>query len=227
MSLRSSRPAPAAAASTRILSASCLELLVVDPAGPAGDLPRPRDREGPGGGGGVEVGVAGQQPHQADGGPGVLAAEAVPGGEPGGAVGVPVGVVAVVGVEPPQEAVGAAPSREVIAPSCSRASPRAGPSRSAAGGEFRYAPGARPTRSASATLANARPAGRAARRRTPAGGGQGASGPVWRAHHGPPPPAGFLRRLVCWAATADAPGVLLARAACLSYRLPVRSMLIK
>jgi hypothetical protein len=31
--------------------------------------------------------------------------------------------------------------------------------------------------------------------------------------------AGFARRLVCWAATADAPGVLLARAACLSPQI--------
>ena len=49
----------------------------------------------------------------------------------------------------------AAPSREVIAPSCSRASPRAGPSRAAAAGEFRYAreprgrPAAPPRRSRS------------------------------------------------------------------------------
>jgi hypothetical protein len=39
--------------------------------------------------------------------------------------------------------------------------------------------------------------------------------------------AGSVRRLVCWAATADALGVLLARAACLSYRLPVRLVFIK
>ena len=61
-----------------------LEFVVVDPAGPPGDLPRPRDGERPGGGRGVEEGVAGEQAHLADGGLGVLGPEAVPGGEPGG-----------------------------------------------------------------------------------------------------------------------------------------------
>ena len=46
----------------------------------------------------------------------------------------------------------AAPSREVIAPRASSASPRAAPSRSAAAGEFRHVAAARVTRSASATL---------------------------------------------------------------------------
>ena len=103
-----------------------LELVVVDPAGPRGDLPRPRDRDGPGGGGGVQVGVAGQQAHVADGGLGVLAAEAGPGGEPRGGGGVAVGVVVVGGVEPAHQPVGRRPEQGGDRPSCSRASRRAG-----------------------------------------------------------------------------------------------------
>ena len=82
-----------------------LEVVVVDPAGPGGDLPRPRDGDGAGGGRGVEQRVAGQQAHLADGGLGVPAAEAGLGGEPGGGGGVAVGVVVVGGVEPAHQPV--------------------------------------------------------------------------------------------------------------------------
>ena len=95
-----------------------LELVVVDPAGPGGDLPRPGDGEAAGGGGGVEVGVAGEQAHVADGGPGVPGAEVVFGGEPGGAAGVPVGVVVVAGVEPAQEPVGGGAEQGGDRPEC-------------------------------------------------------------------------------------------------------------
>ena len=74
----------------------------------------------------------------------------------------------------------AAPSREVIAPSCSRASPRPGPSRSAAAGGVQVRAAA-----AAGDPERVRDA-----REAPAGGGQGASRSVWRAHHEPPPSAG-------------------------------------
>ncbi len=114
-----------------------LEVVVVDPAGPPGDLPRPRDRERPGGGGGVQVGVAGEQPHLPDGGPGVLGPEAVPGREPGGAGGVPVGVVIVVGVEPPQDPVGRRPEQGGDRPELLQGLAPGRASRPSAAGEFR------------------------------------------------------------------------------------------
>ena len=55
-----------------------LELVVVDAAGPGGDLPRPRDRHRPAGGRLVQERVPAQQAHLPDGGLRVLAAEAGP-----------------------------------------------------------------------------------------------------------------------------------------------------
>ena len=80
-------------------------LLVADPPGPVGHLPRPRGGHRALGGGFVEEGVAAQQAHLADGGLGVLTPELGLGGEPGGGAGVAVGVVGAVGVEPPQQPV--------------------------------------------------------------------------------------------------------------------------
>jgi hypothetical protein len=153
-----------------------LEFVVVDAAGPGGDLPRPRHRHRTGGGGGVQVGVAGQQPHLADGGLGVLAAEAVFGGEPGGAGGVAVGVVAVGGVEPAQDRVvgGAEQGGD-------RAELLQG---LAAGGSLQVG-GGRGVEVGGGRAGGPQCVGDAGETR--AGGGQGASRPVWRAHHEPPP----------------------------------------
>jgi hypothetical protein len=83
-----------------------LELLMVDPAGPPGDLPRPRHRHRPGGRGGVQQRVASEEAHLPHRGLGVLAAEVRFRRQPGGGGGVPVGVVVVVGVESAQDPVG-------------------------------------------------------------------------------------------------------------------------
>ena len=78
-------------------------LLVADPAGPAGHLPRPRGRHRAFGGGVVQQRVPAEEAHLPDGRLGVLAPEAGAGGEPGGGGGVAVGVVGAVGVEPAQQ----------------------------------------------------------------------------------------------------------------------------
>ena len=181
---------------------------MVDAAGPGGDLPRPRDREAARGGGGVEVGVAGQQAHVADGGLGVLAAEVVLGGEPGGGGGVPVRVVVVVGVEPPQDPVGRRRQQGGDHPELLQ--------RLAAGGTVKVTGGrgVQVDGGRSGGPQRIGDAGEAA-----AGGGQGASGPVWRAHHEPPPLRWVARGGWC----AGRPprmrsGVLLARVACLSLQ---------
>ena len=220
-----------------------LELVVVDPPGPGGDLPRPGDGERPGRGGGVEVGVAGQQAHLADGGPGVPAAEAVPGGEPRGAGGVAVGVVVVAGVEPAQEPVPGGPEQrgdrpELLQGLGAGGGLEVGGGRGVevvggrAGGPQRVGDALEPpagpqrvghAREPPAGLDRAGRAGEAA-----AGGGQGASRTVWRAHHQPPP----LRWTRVAAGVPGRPPRM--RLASYSrgmpaspYRIPVRSAFIK
>jgi hypothetical protein len=153
------------------------EFLVVDAAGPPGDLPRPRHRHRPGGRRGVEVRVAGQQPHLADGGLGVLPPQMRPGCEPGGAGGVPVGVVAVVGVEPPQDPVGGGAEQ--------RRDRAEGLQGLAAGGaiEVMGGRGVQVRAEGAADAERVRDAAEAA-----AGAAEGASRPVCRAHAEPPPP---------------------------------------
>ena len=123
--------------------------------------------------------MAGQQAHVADGGLGVVAAEAGLGGEPLGGGGVAVGVVVVGGVEPAHQPVGRRAEQggdraellQGLAPG------RAVEIGGGRGVQVRAEGAADPER--------VRDAGEA-----PAGGGQGASRSVWRAHHEPPPSAG-------------------------------------
>ena len=139
-----------------------LEFLVVHAAGPASDLLRPRDRDPPRwwwrreeAGGGPGGASGGRRPWRPCG-PDVFSRRAR---RP---LSVPVRVVAVVGVEPPQQPVVGGAEKDAIVASCSRASPRAGPSRSPAAGEFRLTPrrrgppGARPPRSRTPSLGAAR-----------------------------------------------------------------------
>ena len=194
-----------------------LQFLVVDAAGPGGDLPRPRDGDGARGGGGVEEGVAGEEPHLADGGLGVLAAEVVFRGQPGGGAGVPVGVVAVVGVEPPQQPVGGRAEQG--------GDGAEGLQRLAPGGALEVG-GGRGVQVPGDGVADAERVRHA--REAPAGGGQGATGTVCRAHRGPPPPRRVPRG---WRAGRP-PRMRLLRLThaglpASPYRLPVRPTIIK
>ena len=216
MSFRSSRSAPGGGGVDEDPVGLGLEFLVVDPAGPPGDLPRPRDREAAGRGGGVQQRMPSQQAHLPDGGLGVPAAEVVLGGQPGGAAGVPVGVVVVAGVEPAQEPVLRGPEQRGDRPEGLQGLP-AGRALEVAGGG-----GVQVRAEGAADAERVRDAGEA-----PAGCGQGATRTVCRAHHQPPPPRSRAcdwlpvpRRLVGSAAIADASATSYSRwAACLSLQI--------
>ena len=168
-----------------------LELVGVDPAGPGGDLPRPRDRDRRrwrsrrramgGGPGGASGGRRPWRPCRRGG----FSSQPLGGG------GVAVGVVVVGGVEPPHQPVG---GRAEQRGDRTELLQRLGPAGAVETGRGR---GVQVRAEVAADPERVGDAGEA-----PAGGGQGASGPVWRAHHEPPPSAGLRGGWCAGAATA-------------------------